>query len=337
MHGFVLIAALTIAAPEGVTRGLEITAPRRGVAAGASPTQILPTVPTPIEVIPGLPFSDTTMTCGRTDALRPPCASLSAAPEVVYAYTPVANARVDFFVYGDAYDAALFVIGPDSVVACSNDGWGRDPRLERISLHAGTTYFIVVDGSEDACGAFTLQVEETRPLCPLTCPANGIAEGEITCHPTYVDTYDCGCNQFPPAFRDVPCGDSGVTICGTYGTYAYEAEEWRDTDWYRFTLPEAGAVTVRVAGQAETQLAVMHAVDGCDDRPMICDSTFGPACTTISCEQTLAAGTYYVFVAPRHFVGVECGAAYVLQVDGLRCPPVGVRAASWTRVRSLYR
>ena len=337
MHGLVLIAVLTVAVPGVAQSGLEISSPRRGVAAGAAPARIEPTVPTPIEVIPALPFRDTTTTCGRTDALRPACASLSSSPEVVYAYTPASNARVDFFVFGNGFDAALFVMGPDSVVACNNDGWGRDPRLERVALHAGTTYFIVVDGSEDACGAFTLQVEETPPLCPLACPPNSIAEGEITCHPAYVDTYDCGCNQFPAAFRDLPCGDGGVTVCGTYGTYAYFSEEWRDTDWYRFTLPEAAAVMIRVAGQAETQLAMMLAVDGCDDRPMICDSAFGPACSTVACEQTLVAGTYYVFVAPRHFVGVECGAAYVLQIDGLRCPPVGVHAATWTRVRSLFR
>lgn len=337
MHVFLLFVALVIAAPRGAAGRLEIASPRRGVAAGAAPRRSVPIVPTPIVVIPALPFRDTTTTCGRSEALRPPCAPLSSSPEVVYAYTPAANARVDVLVFGDGFDAALFIMSSDSIVVCNNDGWGRDPRLERVPLRAGTTYFIVVDGSEVTCGGFTLRVEETQPLCPLSCPAGSLDEGEITCHPTYVDTYDCGCNQFPAAFRDLPCGGSSLTVCGTYGTYAYGDEEWRDTDWYRFTLPEAAAVTIRVAGQAETQLAVMHALDGCDDRPMICDSAFAPACSTIACERPLAAGTYYVFVASRHFVGVECGAAYVLHLDGLPCAPVRVRAASWTRVRSLFR
>jgi hypothetical protein len=331
---FVLLAFVGSRAASAPT--LEVVGPRRAVPAAAVPGQPPPV--TPIVVVPGLPFVDSATTCEFSDALRPPCADLSSAPEVVYAYTPATDQRVDFLVSGwDVFDAALFVMSSDSVVACNNDGWGRDPRLYRVPLRGGTTYFIVVDGSESSCGAFTLHVEETPPPCPLTCPPGSIPEGETVCHATYVDTYDCGCNQFPPAFRDLPCGDDGVTVCGTYGTYAYFSEEWRDTDWFRFVLPETALVSCRVSGQAETQLAVMRAVDGCDDRPLICDSAFAPPCDTVVCEQTLEAGLYYVFVAPRHFVGVECGAAYVLQLDGLRCPPVDTQSVSWSRVRAIYR
>jgi hypothetical protein len=315
---------------------LEVVGPSRAVPAGTVPGQGPPA--TPIEIIRALPFADSATTCDFSNALRPPCSERSSAPEVVYAYTPAGDQRVDFLVFGvDGFDAALFVMSSDSVVACNNDGWGRDPRLDRLPLRGGTTYFIVVDGSEASCGAFTVRVEETPPLCPLTCPPGAISEGEVVCHATYVDTYDCGCNQFPPAFRDLPCGDDGVTVCGNYGTYAYFSEEWRDTDWYRFTLPEAATVACRAIGQAETQLAVMHAVDGCDDRPMICDSAFAAACDTVVCERALDAGTYYVFVAPRDFVGVECGTGYVLHLEGLRCPPVATQSTSWSRVRALYR
>jgi hypothetical protein len=253
----------------------------------------------------------------------------------VYVYTPPVDQRVDFLVTGNGFDAALFVSSSDSVVACNDDGWGRDPRLDRVPLRGGVRYFIVVDGPDAACGAFDLIVQETPPLCPLPC--SGLLEGEIVCHSTYVDTYDCGCNQFPPAFRDLACADGGLTVCGSFGTYAYGSEEWRDTDWYRLEITQPGVVTCRATGQAEIQLALMRARDGCDDRPLVCESTFAPACMPAVCEAALDPGTYYVFVAPRHFVGVECGAAYRLQIDGALCPPIAVQSTSWSRVRALYR
>jgi hypothetical protein len=290
--------------------------------------------PIPIET---LPFRDAGSTCGFRDDLTPECTFLGGSPDVVYAFTPADDMCVEISLCDSGYDTALHVHAAGVEVACSDDGCGSRSRLERLRLAAGVPYSIVVDGWAGECGSYVLDVHECPPPCVVEIPSGAVAEGEPPCADRHIDRFNTGCNGFPYAFSDLPCSEAGVAVHGTYGTWVYEAEEQRDTDWYQVVVTRPSVLDLRVVGAAPTQIAILDGTLGCGEWYVPCGSVLGEACEPIACRAEVPPGTYWLFVAPRRFDGVPCVADYVLTLTGHGCPPVGVAPSGWGQVKSRYR
>lgn len=289
--------------------------------------------------IPSLPYTDTGNTCGYADdyyyyAPSSGCPySATGGPDVVYKYLPTTtqNLRISLC-SGTDYDSKLQVYQNTvaGIIGCNDDFCGLVSQLD-VTVTAGNTYYIVVDGWSTSCGNYTLTVAELVP-CVVTCPPNSQLEGEPVCYDGYTDNYNGGCNSTPYVFSPVTCN----TICGNAGYYTTGGLGLRDTDWYALTLEAPCSGTVTVVAEFPVQLAVI--VAPCPPTTIPCN-LLSPECVPVSCAIT-GPGSYYVFVAPQQGLGtLACGKDYVLTFSGCSIPPCGptsTESSTWGRVKGLF-
>jgi hypothetical protein len=297
--------------------------------------------------IPALPYNDGGNTCAYIDDYDEVCPFTgSTAPDVVYSYTPGANASIDISLCTSLYDTKVFVYEnaatPGSPYACNDDACGDDgfkSELVGVPVTAGNTYYIVVDGYFGACGDYSMDVTENVP-CVVECPPMSVLEGEVDCFEGYDDNYNGGCNSTPNVFTDIPCDlDGAQTVCGTYGGFFHPQSgfNYRDTDWYQI-LPEGNTdgVTVCVTGQYDTLSGYINGALGCGAPSFVESQITGPCDTACF---NIPGGNYWFFVATSGF-GVDagaCGGAYTITLDSYVCTPVSVEAASWGQIKNDYR
>ena len=278
-------------------------------------------------VIPALPYTDTGTTAGFTNNYNPPCAGYGAY-DVVYLYQPSTDVCVTVSLCGSGFDTALYICDaltfPITPFACNDDYCGNPPqqsKLVRVPLQAGHSYYIVVDGYgcdvwSGYCdfGSYTLSVTTDCPApCVVTCPPGAIAEGE-TCGAFLND----GCNLATPQFTDIPASPTGVTLCGTYGSWTDTYGNLvRDTDWYRITLTERTRVRLCATGEVTTMIAMVDGRSGCPTTSFV--STFAEPCLEGCVEAEVNPGTYYMFVASIYDPFMGCGRQYVMTTT---CTPL---------------
>ncbi|TWT44716.1 hypothetical protein RAS1_11320 [Phycisphaerae bacterium RAS1] len=129
-------------------------------------------------------------------------------------------------------------------------------------------------------------------------------EDEPLCANGYVDNFNGGCNSTPNVFGNILCGQ---TVCGQYGTYVSGGgSNFRDTDWYRFSIPERSAVTFSAVGEATTRIFIL--TNACPTATIA--TATAPPCGTATINVTLEPGTYIAFVGTDVFTGVPCGSLY---------------------------
>jgi hypothetical protein len=344
-HRVVVLAMLAAgaaraAAPEGFEAGCNAAkVPGPAVPAGAVADSLPGDDAAGAIRIDSLPFVATGSTCGFHDDLAAPCTFLLGAPDVLYTFTPAEDRCVDIDLCGSSYDTAVHVYeaGSSVALACNDDACGLGSQLERLELLAGRRYLVVVDGWSTWCGDYRLEVRACTPPCPIACPPGARPEGEPVCTDGTYDTYNTGCNSWPPVFTELDCRDSVLTVCGSYGTYAYYDEEHRDTDWYQLRLDRPARLDLRLEGQAATQFALLDARLGCGEFSEPCGVLFGEACRPLRCMAEVPAGTYWIFVATQRYIGPACGSTYRLEVRGAACAPVAVLPVAWTTFKNLYR
>jgi hypothetical protein len=203
----------------------------------------------------------------------------STAPDVVYAFTPTTDITVHLDLCDSSFDTKLYVYDnvwtPGFPLACNDDFHMSAPctmytsRLEYVSLVAGHTYYIVVDGYGGQNGAYTLEVIDaaispptgaccrpngtcsitTQLACagvwqgentscvpnpcppppPVPCPAGALIEGEPPCVPGDVDDYNGGCNSAPTVFQTL---EGQLQGCATMCGKSCAGDLGRDTDWF---------------------------------------------------------------------------------------------------------
>jgi hypothetical protein len=299
-------------------------------------------------VIPSLPYADNGNTCNNIDDYYPDCAFLgnSDAPDVVYSFTPQAEVCVDASLCGSGFDTVLHVYAADAAhpVACNDDDVSGDCELQSVipSLHlnAGITYYFVVDGWSTSCGDYTLQIRECPPPCVVACPAGAGLEGEPDCSDGYDDRFNGGCNSQPPVFSNLACNDTAaVRVCGTFGTFVFQNDNFRDTDWYKIETSNGLSLDLCVSSEAPSLIAILDGTNGCPvvgDPPILCFG-FGDECEPACCSANVPPGIYWLFVSTSDFTGVPCGTDYVLSVDGNLCGTVGAQPVEWSGVKQLYR
>ena len=121
-----------------------------------------------------------------------------------------------------------------------------------------------------------------------------------------------------PQFTDIPPSPTGVTVCGTYGSWTDGFGNLvRDTDWYRITLAERTRVRLCATGEVTTMIAMVDGRTGCPTTSFV--STFAEPCLEGCVEADLNPGTYYMFVASIYDPSMGCGKQYVMTTT---CTPL---------------
>jgi hypothetical protein len=187
-------------------------------------------------------------------------------------------------------------------------------------LPPGVYYFFVAPQfglSGFDCGRYLARMEclpcSEPPSC-IRCPENAVPEDE-GCTPNAA-SINGGCNDVPPQFGQVHCGE---LLCGTF----WETQDggYRDTDWYQFVLAERDSV--RFTAKADKPFVAYIVQPAGAASP--CDGIFvpyfaeGDSCEVVTVAACLAPGTYYFFVAPQFSVpNFDCG-RYIAHMECLPC------------------
>jgi len=287
-------------------------------------------------VIASLPYSDTGTTVGYNNDYQGSCIG-STAPDVVYTYTATTTALITISLCGSTYDTGLYVKTAALVdVACNDDFCGLQSQFD-VTMNAGTTYYIFIDGYSTASGAYTLNMRVNEP-CILPC--TGFAEGEPLIGPGYVDAFNGGCNSTPAVFQILTGDENGnLTLCGQTGWYVNNAGgQSRDTDWIGMEVGPGGSIEVEYDG--EFGLQFLEITSGLN-----CPATYNLGTTAGPC-----APQFYTFAGAQHQIKVmwlgpstfptsptNQNWAYVVHISGLEPGIIATETATWGTVKALYR
>jgi hypothetical protein len=260
----------------------------------------------------------------------------STAPDVVYRYDATADWFLGISLCTSDYDTKVFVYENDTsnLVACNDDACGTDgfrSEIESVPVTAGNSYYVVVDGYNGDCGRYDLAITEFIP-CTTPCPPGHVVENEPLCGTNYVDHWNGGCNSEPPVFSS-PCSKN----CGEYGGFAFDGQDYRDTDWYYVQVDYTVDITFCVQGELETLMGVIDGNAGCPVNAFL-ESKVLEVCEEGCIDRTFGPGIWWFFVAPSDF-GPDagpCGSRYVMTLDGI-CVPVAVEPSTWGRIKEQFR
>ena len=250
-------------------------------------------------------------TCGEGDDCAIASCASNATEEVTYRVTIPHDGLWAFDLCGSSFDTLLTV----GTTECSDDLGCNDDAcstqsLLTLSLTAGD-YYVAVEGYS-TCGDYILDVYEDIP-CDYTCPSNGFIEGEEICYDGYEDAYNVGCNADPAVFQYIDCDE---VICGGSGTFILGTWNYRDTDWYEFTL-DGGINQVEMTVCANFPWLAFIIEGPCPGTTL--QQAEGDAYDEGTVAAVLQAGTYYLWVGPSIFgSGAPCDeAVYLATVSGL--------------------
>ncbi len=253
-------------------------------------------------VITALPYNVTAATDGFVDDYDEACDYTSTSPDVVYSYAAGADMTVVVDLCASLYDTKVFVYENDEYtpVACNDDACGDDDYKSSliVSMTAGNTYYIVVDGYGGDFGTYTLDVTEYSTIdpCGVTIPAGAVDDGDAC--GTDPDP-NGGCNNVTPAFGYINCGDilSG-TLWMDGGT--------RDMDWYWHTFDADTTATFTGSADIDFVLFILENPGGDCSAVAIVDAVAFTACTMGSVTADLLAGDYIFVMAGGDFYDAPC-------------------------------
>ncbi|MBL0062419.1 MAG: PPC domain-containing protein [bacterium] len=277
----------------------------------------------PAAVIPSVPyydFGDTWDKFGSDFDPITPC-NTTHANDVIYSFNPQVTTSYTIAIDSADYDTYMYVnrsgACPGTVqVACDDDGGPGLLSLINVTLIAGTTYYIIVDGFSVDSGSYVLRIQDN---CNLTCQFGDVIECAEPIVPTH-SINDCNgaCNNenLIPTWQDIA---PGQTICGRGFTYTnHDGVSWRDTDSYRFTLAEPCSLRLTLNSEFATRLFVFNA--GCPFGTALFTQVWTNACSTVTfITPCLPAGTYTLWAGPNVFTGIENYRDYRLRMDLIPC------------------
>lgn len=276
-----------------------------------------------------LPINASGTTAGYLNDYDEVCPySESAAPDVVYAYSPSSDVTVDIDLCGSSYDTKVFVYEnvatPGAPFDCNDDFYFDDScgvyvsKIEGAVLTGGNTYYIIIDGSTDVdYGAYNLAIRESAPAqctwgTDVICPPGAIAESE-----------SCGANtnggcDMPAGTESLePVPPGGGTICGT--TWADGGN--RDTDWFELVLDAASNVTLTANADREifyglVETTIPGAPTCATKTGNITPGNYAGPCNETSIDLgMLGQGTYWILVEMTVTDGFPCDNHYWINFD----------------------
>ena len=238
-------------------------------------------------------FSGTT---GGTGELAGTCGSTGSSPERVYAYTPARTGTAVISTCGaaTAFDTVLYVRGGSceagAQLACNDDsggciigdGTGHGSRLT-VSMTAGQTYWIVVDGYNGRQGAYQLTV-----AAPSVC-GDGVREGPEACDGADAGacasgqcSTQCTCVPPPGGLPDLVPEIADVSVAFDATVSAGDvaegcAEQTTGVDLLRFSAisRNAGTADFYLGNPQCPSPCVDHPLEACGNPEFICSPAAG--------------------------------------------------------------
>jgi len=295
-------------------------------------------------VIGSLPFSSGGNTCGFTNNYDEACPYTgSSSPDVVFAYTPAGDEIISIDLCHSQYDTKVFVYEdewspPGSPFACNDDYHFGDPcfvytsKIERLTIFSGHTYYIVVDGYGNACGAFQLDVTPEEP-CIVTCPEGGLLEGEPACQDEYYDEYNAGCGGGGGWTLVEAYNGECATMCGRSCTFFFQGAGIRDTDWFTMTC-EGGPVTATCTAEFPLQFILIYGIN-CENLHF--DVAQGIPCEPLTLTYDAAPGQLlWLWVGPSTFSGVP-PSDYRFEVCGIEGDNTPTSEQTWGSIKAMFK
>ncbi len=288
------------------------------------------------------PFTDSMDTCPFLhdyDECCPYTGSMS--PDVVYRYDCLYDRSIDIDLCASSYDTKVFVYenAHGNLVGCNDDMLGCGPMGYQswlsVELVAGNTYYIVIDGYGSDCGTYELDIQDHVPC--VYCPPGAIVETEPECMDPTNDVHNGGCNSDPPVFHVIQPSEDIIDLCGTSGTYYQSGSNWRDTDWYQIDLAQTSEITFQCIPNFNMTMGFVDGREGCEGVSGFYSYTTTLACYVATLTEVLPAGTWWLWVGPTEFTGVECGELYAGQLTGYNIPVTPVENISWSTLKALHR
>jgi hypothetical protein len=294
-------------------------------------------------VVNYLPFLTTGYTCPFQHDYDEACPYTgSMSPDVVYRYECTHDEAVEIDLCNSSYDTKVFVYEnectPGLPLACNDDYPYCGPNGYRSWLMTeftgGNTYYIVVDGYGGDCGLYELYVVSYHPC--VDCLPGSIVEGEPNCIDPWNDVWNGGCNSEPPVFDYLEPSEDTIDFCGTSGTYQVGGDQLRDTDWYQIDLAAESEIAFRGIANFNLRIGIVDGREGCENVSTFYSYEDAPTCALAELTETLPAGTWWLWVGPSAFSGVDCGERYRCELSGY-VPATPVEDVSWTTVKALFR
>ncbi len=129
-----------------------------------------------------------------------------------------------------------------------------------------------------------------------------------------------GCNATPYMAQSLH-----AHTCGTIFTFTYNGSNWRDIDWYEFSLEEQ--TTLSINAQTDPAVEFYVVVRGNYSGTRDCEddydlSTYTGELGVFSFDITLAAGDYWLLIGTYAFSGHPEPISYSMTVQGLPTGPV---------------
>ncbi len=256
-----------------------------------------------------------------------------SSPNIWYAYKPGGEGDATISLCGSSFDTKLAVYtgtcGALTQIACNDDACGVQSEIELSAVDPNLTYYIEVGGYSANVGDGILNITLTGG-CEYTC-TSGTPEGE-TCIEDYgSDVTNGGCNEVTPVFGAIACGE---TVCGTFSTYTPDGTaNYRDTDWYLFTLESWSTVTL--SGNANFPYLIgfleetVPGIATCDNLTgYLSPYATSDECVPSSITATLPPGDYIVFVSGQAYSGYPCLAGPWEYGITLTCVPAEPQACA---------
>lgn len=279
----------------------------------------------PATVIPGLPYSDTGTTTGRTNNWNTAASCAgggggSNAPDVIYSFTPAGTGNYVVSTCGSVFNTLLEIrtggACPGATqYACADGGCSGAAELRGL-LTGGVTYYIIVDGYSTISGNYTLTV---AAMCNVVIQAGDLTECAETVDSSHA-RLDCNGGPCNAAFGGAPgywqmfCGQS---IFGKAFTYTRAGVPYSDTDWYHFSVTEV--CTVRITAQAEfpSVITAGAVLPDCEDHGFY---AVGYTCLPYSLTiPNVPPGEYEFTFRPWDAAGIPASRDYRLSLE---CIPV---------------
>jgi hypothetical protein len=287
-------------------------------------------------------FHDTGFTCPFMNDYDEACPySGSDSPDVVYRFDAPYDCSADIDLCMSGYDTKIYVyeneVTPGSPLACNDDFPGCGPDGYRSWLNAsfteGNTYYIVIDGFGGDCGHYDLNMQGYLPC--VWCPEGAFVEEEPGCMDPANDVHNGGCNSDPPVFDHLEPSEETINVCGTSGTYVVGGQTYRDTDWYQIDLANESEIGLRCIANFDVRLGIVDGREGCENVSSFYSYMDAPICYLAYLDETLAPGTWWVWIGPTGFTGIPCGEEYMLELTGYTTV-TPVENASWASIKALY-
>ena len=295
-------------------------------------------------IINSLPFTGSGDTCPFANDYDASCPYTgSTSPDVVYRYYCSGGGPVVIDLCDSQYDTKVYVYEDEYVnggeIACNDDSPGCGPSGYRswllVDFQAGHTYYVVVDGYGGDCGVYELFIDYYFLPC-AECPPDGVMEIEPECIEPGNDIHNGGCNSTPPVFQLIDPSEDPISVCGTSGTYTEGSNQTRDTDWYQLDLTQTSEISLYCMPDFNMTIGFIDGREGCENVSSFYSYATVPTCWAAELTETLPPGTWWVWIGPSGYSGVQCGAGYVCEITGYT-PVTPVEDASWSTIKALFR